>query len=92
MTAWAEGLGWRLDCSCVLADPLPRAGPPPPKPASVREYVRHLENSCCCRRLLAAQLDFRSEISALQRLIEEPITITRVLDGFPAEACTMQER
>ena len=90
---WAEGGHvWHLACSCIRADPPPRVAPPPPKPASVREYVRHFENSCRCKRLLAAQHDFHSEISALQRLIEEPVAVTRVLDGFPAEACTLQER
>ena len=37
--------------------------------ARQRRSVSHLEGSCCCKRLLAAQPDFRSECSALERAV-----------------------
>ena len=37
--------------------------------ARQRRSVSHLESSCCCKRLLAAQPDFRSERSALERAV-----------------------
>mmetsp|Transcript_25699 Transcript_25699/g.78107 ORF Transcript_25699/g.78107 Transcript_25699/m.78107 type:complete len:223 (-) Transcript_25699:35-703(-) len=39
------------------------------------EYVMHLRNNCCCKRLLSAQEDFRCESSALERLVTEPIVV-----------------
>ena len=34
-----------------------------------RGYVAHLDNSCCCRRLLASQPDFQAERSGLERVV-----------------------
>ena len=43
--------------------------PSPFTPADGRPYVSFLRNSCCCKRLLAVQPDFRSERSALERVV-----------------------
>ena len=53
--------------------------------SSTADYVRHIESRCCCKKLLASQLDFRSEISALQRQIEERVTVKRTLFGQEME-------
>ena len=56
--------------------PQPPPPPPPPLPCAPagpltqqRGYLTHLENSCCCRRLLASQPDFQAERSGLERVV-----------------------
>ena len=64
---WSEGRGWHFQCRCssLIEPPLGAAAETPPGV----DYMRHLESRCCCKRLLAAQPDFRAEVSALEVII-----------------------
>ena len=58
---WPEQVGGH-----VPAPPLPCARGPH---TQRRDYLKHLDNSCCCRRVLASQPDFQSERSGLERVV-----------------------
>ena len=58
---WPEQVGGH-----VPAPPLPCARGPH---TQRRDYLKHLDNSCCCRRVLALQPDFQSERSGLERVV-----------------------
>ena len=77
------------------AVPLVRHVPPPPVPCAPagpltqqRGYLTHLENSCCCRRLLASQPDFQAERSGLERVVAAGRPVATTAASFRSSTAT----